>query len=275
MTTVRISTRYHLLLLFLVMITETRSEDFISTYFQAVNDVDVVGHTDTWTRQEQLIRNRTRCTSLCVASACECASFTYDGATGTCYMFTKTVSSGGGSGKGANKLTECVVPRVIEHSILTDYTGCNATYDCVFGYNATDHNVLTCQANETWAPSGFSCAEIPCPDPAELANGIPTVTTLQVGGVATYTCLSGYINRGGVGDTLTCQLGGTWLGVIDMICKPIVIRYTFYWTTADVLFAGTDAIVWVRMYGAYGTQQVTMPSNMLFERGISESNLTL
>ncbi|XP_069110133.1 uncharacterized protein [Argopecten irradians] len=238
----------------------------------ALRIIDINAHTNSWIREEPLIRNQMRCASLCVASACDCASFTYDSVTGTCSMFTKILNSGGGSSKGANKLTDCVTPQIIQHSVITDYTGCNATYECDFGYNATDYNVLTCQSNETWTPSNFHCAEIPCPTPPLLDFGNPSVTTLQVGGVATYTCVADYINRGGNVDTLNCLLGGTWLGTIDMICKPIIIRYTFYWTTSDVFFAGTDATVWVRMYGAYGTEQVTMPTSMQFEVGISESN---
>ncbi|XP_033726755.1 sushi, von Willebrand factor type A, EGF and pentraxin domain-containing protein 1-like [Pecten maximus] len=186
-------------------------------FFQSVNYVDVATYTDALAREVDNVMTKLRCSSLCVEYGCGCVSFTFDDVSGICHMFTKALVSGGGTSVGANKVTECSVPVVFANATLVNYTGCNATYECNFGYNATASGMLTCQSNETWIPSEFECVEIPCSAPPTLAKGISAVTSLQVGAVAVYTCIQGYINRGGHTNTLNCVVGGTWAGLIDML----------------------------------------------------------
>ncbi|XP_069105505.1 sushi, von Willebrand factor type A, EGF and pentraxin domain-containing protein 1-like [Argopecten irradians] len=181
--------------------------------------------------EEKTSRTKMRCASLCVELGCNCTSYVYVSSTKTCYMFNKALTSGSGDKVAYNKLTECATPRHISNATIQEYTGCNAEYECDFGYKTSPpdaSNVITCQADETWAPSNYACVLIPCNSPPPLSNGIFHVTSLSVGGTTTYACDAHYINTGGGLDTRTCVLGGTWAGEINMDCfwfPAVYFRY--------------------------------------------------
>ncbi|XP_069140470.1 protein lev-9-like [Argopecten irradians] len=175
--------------------------------------------------EEKTSRTKMRCASLCVELGCNCTSYVYDSSAKTCYMFNKALISGNGDKVAYNKLTECATPRHISNATLQQYTGCNAEYECDFGYKTSPPdapNEITCQSDETWAPINYACVLIPCTSPPPLSNGIPHVTSLSVGGTTTYAFDTHYINTGGGLNTRTCVLGGTWAGEINMECtlKP-------------------------------------------------------
>ncbi|XP_021356925.1 sushi, von Willebrand factor type A, EGF and pentraxin domain-containing protein 1-like [Mizuhopecten yessoensis] len=248
-------------------------EDMVLRNFQNIFAVSVSANIDLLWAQKTGIKTKLRCASACMELGCSCGSFLYDGPSGgICYMFSKTLSSGSGNINGANKSTECVLPKALSNAILLDYTGCTATYDCEFGYTSEaskDPGKLICQTNETWGPSDYACVEIPCPPPETLKDGTSEVTSLQVGGVAIYTCNSDYINRGGSEDTLTCKLGGAWSGHIDMSCFPVKVMYTFNVRTSDKKDVGKGRDVYVVLTGRYGTTRIDF--NINFPRGTTQT----
>ncbi|XP_021340763.1 sushi, von Willebrand factor type A, EGF and pentraxin domain-containing protein 1-like [Mizuhopecten yessoensis] len=167
---------------------------------------------------------------------------------------------------------ECATPRKILNATLQTYTGCSASYGCKFGYSSPasrDSNVITCQEDETWTPSDFECVQIPCPSPPSLTNGHSVVTSLNVGGAASYVCDTNFVNitSGGGETTLKCVQGGTWTGIIDMVCIPAYRDYTITITTGSESSSGTDANVYIRLICELEDFTINCPSSSSFESG--------
>ena len=86
--------------------------------------------------------------------------------------------------------------------------GDTATYECNPGFGLVGSATTECTEAEDSSSAEFqpappSCAELLCPDPVGIANGMVTFTGNSIGATATYTCDSGFELIGGATTTCT------------------------------------------------------------------------
>lgn len=138
-------------------------------------------------------------------------------------------------GGGVCTVVDCgVAPAAPANATLSDVSdtlfGGIATYACDTGYSVTgaidDPGVTRrCGATGVWEPPSGTCAPVNCgAAPAAPANGArESVDRTTLGGVATYTCNTGFRQVGveGTRHTLTCGTSGTWQGV-RATCEAVV-----------------------------------------------------
>jgi len=84
------------------------------------------------------------------------------------------------------------------------------TYSCEAGYEINGTNTRTCQTNGTWSGSVPTCEIITCPTLSATDPLNVSVTAVNIGDIATYSCATGFEINGT--DTRTCQADGTWSG---------------------------------------------------------------
>ena len=86
--------------------------------------------------------------------------------------------------------------------------GSRATYTCNTGYLIVGESTRTCQQGGTWSGSVPTCTIIRCGGLSNPSNGQVSIRDNTVGGVASYTCNSGYELIGS--ETRICQNDGNW-----------------------------------------------------------------
>jgi uncharacterized protein YneF (UPF0154 family) len=96
----------------------------------------------------------------------------------------------------------------------TTYYGSVVFYSCALGWRLDGFEKRTCQAGGRWEPEAPRCLETLCPaltiTPAAEQHMQVNVTTLRIGGTATFACDHGYKL---VGDPdLECLSSGSWSG---------------------------------------------------------------
>ena len=104
----------------------------------------------------------------------------------------------------------CPDPVGIANGMVTftgNSVGDTATYTCNSGFTLNGDAITECTEAEDsssaeFQPAAPSCAELLCPNPVGIANGMVTFTGNSIGATATYTCDSGFELIGGA--TTTC-----------------------------------------------------------------------
>ncbi len=92
----------------------------------------------------------------------------------------------------------------------TTYYGSVVFYTCQLGWRLDGFEKRTCQAGGKWEPESPRCLETLCPAVAAPEKAQVNVTTLRIGGQATFACEHGYKL---VGDPdLECLSSGSWSG---------------------------------------------------------------
>jgi hypothetical protein len=92
----------------------------------------------------------------------------------------------------------------------TTYYGSVVFYTCQLGWRLDGFEKRTCQAGGKWEPESPRCLETLCPAVAAPDKAQVNVTTLRIGGQATFACEHGYKL---VGDPdLECLSSGSWSG---------------------------------------------------------------
>ncbi|XP_064386497.1 sushi, von Willebrand factor type A, EGF and pentraxin domain-containing protein 1-like [Halichondria panicea] len=101
----------------------------------------------------------------------------------------------------------------------TTYQG-TVTYTCDSGYEVSTGVTIvtaTCMANGMWE-TVTNCSPVNCGPPPSIGNGSPeTPTSTTLGGMVTYTCVSGY--EVSTTAMATCMASGMWETVPT--CSPV------------------------------------------------------
>jgi len=88
--------------------------------------------------------------------------------------------------------------------------GSTAQYTCDLGWKLDGFSKRTCLGGGNWAPDAPVCQETLCSTLTQPANAIMNLTTLRIGGLATFSCEHGYKL---IGDSdLNCLDSGSWSG---------------------------------------------------------------
>ena len=103
-------------------------------------------------------------------------------------------------------------------SISTDTPGGIATYSCNSGYELVGTERRTCQNDGQWSDRAPTCRIVRCGGLSDPSNGRVSISANIPGGIATYSCNSGYELVGR--DTRTCQNDGVWSGIAPM-CRRV------------------------------------------------------
>ena len=121
--------------------------------------------------------------------------------------------------------------------------GSTATYTCDSGYFIVGENTRTCQEDGSWSGRAPICRIVRCGGLNSPINGRVSISDNTVGGIATYTCNSGYSLSGS--GTRICQNDGSWSGstptcsrvVCSSLSNPTNGRVTF----SSGVFVGSRA----------------------------------
>lgn len=65
-----------------------------------------------------------------------------------------------------------------------------------------------CESDGQWKPEAPNCTETLCKELSEPSNGKMILTTLRIGGRATFTCDEGFALKGD--DDIECLSSGSW-----------------------------------------------------------------
>ncbi|KAL4224907.1 biological adhesion [Mactra antiquata] len=108
---------------------------------------------------------------------------------------------------------DCGVPPNIAHGgtviYNTTFDGSIATYDCNLSCEMSGPNQTTCLSDGLWNNTVTNCSCIQCQQLIPPVDGFVVVSDgLNVGSVATYSCLSDYLLYGQ--NTSNCSDQGTW-----------------------------------------------------------------
>ncbi|NWH79900.1 DAF1 protein, partial [Piaya cayana] len=89
--------------------------------------------------------------------------------------------------------------------------GMFVTYTCVPGYYLVGSSVAFCRASGRWSQPGPRCAEVTCPRPPNIANGLHSGQSLDKfsrGAIVYYSCKDGYQRVGN--NSISCTEAGVW-----------------------------------------------------------------
>ena len=95
--------------------------------------------------------------------------------------------------------------QVVISSLLV---GSRATYTCSSGYVLVGEDTRTCQSDGNWSGRAPICRIVRCSGLSNPLNGRVSISTDTPGGIATYSCNSGYELVGT--ERRTCQNDGQW-----------------------------------------------------------------
>ena len=122
---------------------------------------------------------------------------------------------------------DCGTPALIENgnfvmqNNVTSYFGSITTYSCNVGWKLEGFDRRSCSADGIWTPEAPVCRETLCKELTVPAKGQMNITTLRIGGQATFSCEHGY-NLVGDPD-LECLSSGSWSGwppgCVEIDCK--------------------------------------------------------
>ena len=87
-------------------------------------------------------------------------------------------------------------------------SGSTATYSCLGGFSLVGNEVRTCLENGIWSSVPPFCRQVTCKVLQSPLNGRVIQTGTQVGDMATYACLPGFVLRGP--EIRTCEANGAW-----------------------------------------------------------------
>merc|ERR1719232_1608465 len=110
--------------------------------------------------------------------------------------------------------TDCGLPETIENSEYTLQTNNGTYYGSVVTYKCKDHFKLDgferrrCETSGRWEPEAPNCTETLCKPLNTPANGSMVLTTLRIGGRATFKCKEGFSLKGD--DDIECLSSGSW-----------------------------------------------------------------
>ena len=88
--------------------------------------------------------------------------------------------------------------------------GSRATYTCSSGYVLVGEESRTCRSDGNWSGRAPICRIVRCGGLSDPSNGRVSISTDTPGGIATYTCNSGYALVGT--ERRSCQNNGQWSG---------------------------------------------------------------
>jgi len=127
----------------------------------------------------------------------------------------RCTTKGGWDGEApACKYVDCKIPKLIENGQFrlqnngTTAYGSMVFYECQTGWNIQGFPKGSCQASGKWEPEGPTCKETLCPALEKPKHSIMNLTTLRIGGLATFTCEHGYKLIGD--DDVQCLASGSW-----------------------------------------------------------------
>ncbi|XP_064400490.1 sushi, von Willebrand factor type A, EGF and pentraxin domain-containing protein 1-like isoform X2 [Halichondria panicea] len=106
-------------------------------------------------------------------------------------------------------------------SVSSHAIGGTAIYSCNTGYGLTGSSSRTCLSSCNWSGSNPSCqliSRLTCPVLIIPSNGQVSVSSYFIGGIATYSCKTGYRLSGS--SSRTCLRGCYWSGS-DPSCQLI------------------------------------------------------
>jgi len=112
------------------------------------------------------------------------------------------------------RYVDCGVPKLLDNGEFrlqnngTTAYGTMVFYECQTGWKLQGFDKRSCQSTGKWVPDSPTCKETLCPGVETPQNGVMNLTTLRIGGEATFTCTHGYKL---VGDPdITCLASGSW-----------------------------------------------------------------
>ncbi|XP_069487009.1 sushi, von Willebrand factor type A, EGF and pentraxin domain-containing protein 1 isoform X2 [Ambystoma mexicanum] len=121
------------------------------------------------------------------------------------------------------KPNPCPVPFIIpEYAVVSEtefYVGQNVSIKCQKGYQLHGHDVMTCNADETWTQTSAKCEKISCGPPPRTPNAIARGSSYDYGDMLTYSCYSGYMLEGSLRSI--CLANRTWstLPACKAVCR--------------------------------------------------------
>ncbi|NXO87741.1 DAF1 protein, partial [Sitta europaea] len=89
--------------------------------------------------------------------------------------------------------------------------GMSVRYTCDPGYYLVGNAAVSCRASGNWSQPRPRCAEVTCPRPPNIANGLHSGQSLgrfARGVTVSYSCLQGFGLLGNV--SITCTDSGLW-----------------------------------------------------------------
>ncbi|NXG20245.1 C4BPA protein, partial [Grallaria varia] len=107
------------------------------------------------------------------------------------------------------------------------------SFECNSGYKMNGSDIVTCEANSSWAPPLPRCDEIRCgPAPQFPFAKLPMAVgdSSPFGTKLNYQCIPGYKAAPGKSSVLTCQNNETWSAAepdfcVRQLCSPPDIKY--------------------------------------------------
>lgn len=109
---------------------------------------------------------------------------------------------------------DCGIPDIIPNGEFklqnngTSSYGSMVFYDCQTGWKLKGFDKRSCQSTGRWSPEAPTCEETLCPKLVTPEKSVMNLTTLRIGGQATFTCEHGYKL---VGDAdIQCLSSGSW-----------------------------------------------------------------
>jgi len=111
------------------------------------------------------------------------------------------------------KYVDCGMPPLVENSAFALQNngttfGAVATYQCDDHFNLEGSAKVICGSKNRWEPESPTCVETLCKSLTSPNNGSMVLTTLRIGGRATFQCDFGFGLKGD--DDLECLSSGSW-----------------------------------------------------------------
>lgn len=129
-------------------------------------------------------------------------------------MTRRCTSSGTWTGSTPKcTFVDCLTPEHVEYSDYTlknngTYYGSIVTYQCHDHFKLDGFERRRCDASGKWEPEAPLCKETLCKPLDPPANGSMVLTTLRIGGTATFSCDVGFGLKGD--DDIECLSSGSW-----------------------------------------------------------------
>ncbi|XP_060582386.1 sushi, von Willebrand factor type A, EGF and pentraxin domain-containing protein 1-like [Ruditapes philippinarum] len=144
-----------------------------------------------------------------------------------------------------SSVTTCGTPANIPNSVVTYSSlsiGSAAQYTCLPGFTSSPAGAtmsITCLTGGQWEPVSFSCQQVDCGLPGNVANAQRTYTGTTGGSVATFSCISGYeVSPTGASMDVTCLNSGQW-DLIGFTCQLVVCGTPPDVTNAQKVFSSS------------------------------------
>lgn len=111
------------------------------------------------------------------------------------------------------KFVNCGTPELPENSEVSlqnngTYFGSMSFYKCKPNFNLDGFERRRCESDGKWKPEAPTCKETLCKPLSQPDNGALVLTTLRIGGRATFSCQTGFALKGD--DDIECLSSGSW-----------------------------------------------------------------